>query len=196
MRTKIALIVVLASFLAASALGAGLAGAEPLADNVPVGPAAATTTTAIPSLQGPACANGADDDGDGLVDLADPDCTSPTGTSEATVPSGADASSPAPVAPNSSGAVHQGASIGGGGGEEVRGGVSHNDSLGDSSGGGGADGAVSAPTITGGGDQPLAGAGDGGSQFSDGGSPTLANPTTTIESPRRRLRPEAGRHLR
>jgi murein DD-endopeptidase MepM/ murein hydrolase activator NlpD len=178
MRTKIALIVVLASFLAASALGAGLAGAEPLAENVPVGPASATTTTAIPSLQGPACSNGADDDGDGLVDLADPDCTSPTGTSEATVPNGADASSPAPVAPNSSGAVHQGATIGGD--KEARGGVTHNDSLGDSSGGGGADGAVSAPTITGGGDQPLAEGSDGGSQFSAGGSPTLANSTTTI----------------
>jgi murein DD-endopeptidase MepM/ murein hydrolase activator NlpD len=181
MRTKIALIVVLASFLAASALGANLAGAEPLGDNVPVEPpAAATTTTAIPSLQGPACANGADDDGDGLVDLADPDCASPTGTSEATVPSDAGTSSPAPVAPNPSGAVHQGATIGGGGGEEAGGGVTQNDSLGDSSGGSGADGAVSAPTITGGGDQPLAEGSDGGSQFSAGGSPTLANPTTTI----------------
>jgi hypothetical protein len=180
MRTKIALIVVLASFLAASALGANLAGAEPLGDNVPVEPpAAATTTTAIPSLQGPACANGADDDSDGLVDLADPDCTSPTGTSEATAPSDAGTSSPAPVAPNPSGAVHQGATIGGGG-EQAGGGVTQNDSLGDSSGGSGAAGAVSAPTITGGGDQPLAEGSDGGSQFSAGGSPTLANPTTTI----------------
>jgi hypothetical protein len=180
MRTKIALIVVLASFLAASALGANLAGAEPLGDNVPVEPpAAATPTTAIPSLQGPACANGADDDSDGLVDLADPDCTSPTGTSEATAPSDAGTSSPAPVAPNPSGAVHQGATIGGGG-EQAGGGVTQNDSLGDSSSGSGAAGAVSAPTITGGGDQPLAEGSDGGSQFSAGGSPTLANPTTTI----------------
>ena len=40
--------------------------------------------------------------------------------------------------------------------------------------------ASSAPSATGGGDQPLAEGGDGGSQFSSGGSPTLANPTTTI----------------
>ncbi len=60
------------------------------------------------------------------------------------------------------------------------GGVTHNESLGDSSGGGGSDGGLDAPSATGGGDQPLAEGGDGGSQFSAGGSPTAANPTTTI----------------
>ena len=39
--------------------------------------AAATTATAPPSAQAPACANGLDDDGDGLVDLEDPDCLEP-----------------------------------------------------------------------------------------------------------------------
>ncbi len=98
MRAKIALLVVLASFLALSALGVGMAGADPVAESAPTEPSAATTTTAVPSLQAPACANGLDDDADGLIDLADPDCTAPTGTSEATVaPSGATPATPVPA---------------------------------------------------------------------------------------------------
>jgi hypothetical protein len=188
MRAKIALIVVLASFLLAAALGAGMAGADPLAESAPTEPSAATTTTAIPSLQAPACANGIDDDGDGLVDLADPDCTSPTGTSEATVaPSGASSASPvpppepAPGATQKASGVKRGSTIDGNAtvGQEA-GGVTHNESLGDSSGGGGSGGGVSAPSATGGGDQPLSEGEDGGSPFAAGGVPTTANPTTTI----------------
>ncbi len=191
MRAKIALIVVLASFLALSALGAGLAGADPLAESAPADPAAATTTTAIPSLQAPACANGLDDDGDGLADLADPDCTEAIGTSEAPAP----AASPAPAAaspvpaPEAStpsapaktdGGVKQGSAIDGSAGAATGTGVARNDDLGDSSGGGSAAGGVKAPSATGGGDQPLADGTDGGAQFADGGSPTTANPTMTI----------------
>jgi hypothetical protein len=190
MRAKIALIAALASFLALSALGVGMAGADPLAENTPTEPSAATTTTAIPSLQAPACANGLDDDNDGLTDLADPDCTAPTGTSEAPVaPGGATPATavPAPeaTAPATShkpSGVKQGTAIGGSeaGGEDSRGGVTHNESLGDASGGDGSGGGVKAPSATGGGDQPLAEGSDGGSQFGAGGSPTLGNPTTTI----------------
>jgi hypothetical protein len=189
MRAKIALLVVLASFLALSALGVGMAGADPLAESVPTEPSAGTTTTAVPSLQAPACANGLDDDGDGLIDLADPDCTAPTGTSEAPVaPSGASVATPLPApeessdSPRKSNGVKQGTTIDGdsNGGEDVRGGVIHNESLGDSSGGGGNGGGVKAPSATGGGDQPLAEGSDGGSQFGSGGSPTTANPTMTI----------------
>jgi Transglycosylase SLT domain len=193
MRTKIALIGVLASFLAAAALGTGMAGADPLAESTPAEPST-TTTTAIPSLQAPACANGVDDDGDGLVDMADPDCTSPTDTSEATTPapapsSGASTASPVPAPEatpspthNKAGGVHQGSTIGGSGSEtgKAPGGVTHNESLGDSSGGGESGGGLSAPSATGGGDQPLSEGEDGGSQFSAGGVPTTANPTTTI----------------
>jgi murein DD-endopeptidase MepM/ murein hydrolase activator NlpD len=185
MRAKIASVVVLASFLALSALGAGLAGADPLAESAPVDPAA-TTTTAVPSLQAPACANGLDDDGDGLIDLGDPDCTAATGTSEATVaPSAPTAAAPLPApaseAPSTaapkSGGLKQGTSIGG----SVSGdGVVRNESLGDSSGGSGNGGGVKAPSVTGNGDQPLAEKGDGGAQFSAGGTPTGANPTMTI----------------
>ncbi len=181
MKAKIALIVVLASFLGLSALGAGLAGADPLAESTPAEPSA-TTTTAIPSLQAPACANGVDDDADGLVDLADPDCTSPTGVSEATAAPSPASPIPAPEAapdpaPAPSG-VKQGSPIGGG--EVASDGVTHNESLGDTSGGGGSGGGLRAPSATGGGDQPLAEGADGGSQFGSGGSPTSANPTMTI----------------
>ncbi len=186
MRAKIALAVVLASFLALSAVGAGMAGADPVAENAPTEPAA-TATTAVPSLQAPACANGLDDDGDGLIDLADPDCTEPTGTSEATVaPSAASAATPLPAPAATSedeetdkpNGLKQGSTIDGdGGGDSSGGGVTHNQSLG---GGGGFAGGVKAPTATGGGDQPLAEETDGGSQFGSGGSPTTANPTMTI----------------
>jgi murein DD-endopeptidase MepM/ murein hydrolase activator NlpD len=190
MRAKIALVVVLASFLALSALGVATA-ADPVAESAPTEQSPATTTTAIPSLQAPACANGLDDDADGLIDLADPDCTSPSGTSEATAPaptpSGASVATPLPApeaAPANGdkpdgGALKKGSTIDGGeaGGGD---GVTHNESLGDSSGGGSSGGGVRAPSATGGGDQPLAEESDGGSQFGSGGSPTLANPTTTI----------------
>jgi hypothetical protein len=189
MRTKIALIVVLASFLAVAALGTGMAGADPLAENAPT--ESATTTTAVPSLQAPACSNGVDDDGDGLVDMADPDCTSPSDTTEAPVaPATASPATPVPSpetttpeATPKAGGVKKGSTIDGdsnGGGEGSSGGVVHNESLGDVSGGGGSGGGVKAPSATGGGDQPLAEGEDGGSPFSAGGSPTTANPTTTI----------------
>jgi hypothetical protein len=196
MRAKIALVVVLASFLALSALGVGMAGADPVAESAPTEPSAATTTTAVPSLQAPACANGLDDDADGLVDLLDPDCTEPADTNEATVaPSAPTAAAPvpapapeaaAPAAPNKKSAnkgngVEKGATIDG---SAIAGndsdGVTHNEDLGDSSGGGKSGGGVKAPSATGGGDQPLADGSDGGAQFGGGGSPTLANPTTTI----------------
>ena len=80
------------------------------------------------------------------------------------------------------GGLKQGETIGGGEQAEQRGGVTHNESLGDASGGGSANGGVKAPSATGGGDQPLdeSEGGDGGSPFGSGGAPTLANPTTTI----------------
>ncbi|HEX6204247.1 MAG TPA: lytic murein transglycosylase [Solirubrobacterales bacterium] len=190
MRTKIALILAFASFLAIAALGTALAGAEPLSDSAAVD-SAATTTTAIPSLQAPACANGVDDDGDGLVDEEDPDCEDPEDTNEAPAPAPATPSpapsesapvpspAPAPAAPEKvDGGIKQGSTIGGG--SAGKGGATENDSLGDTSGGGGSTGAVTAPGVNGGGDQPLAKGADGGSQYDDGGSPTATNPTTTF----------------
>src|SRR6476659_4040073 len=184
MRTKFALLLAFASFLVVTALGTTFAGAEPLSESSAVDP---TTTTAVPSLQAPACANGLDDDGDGLADDEDPDCEAPEDTSEApSAPAPADeeeatpipAPAPAPSpAPGKKGGLEEGTEIEGGG--SGKGGVSRNDVLGDAS-GGGADGAVTAPSANGGGDQPAPKGSDGGSQYSAGGTPTIANPTTTI----------------
>jgi hypothetical protein len=193
--TKMAFIVVFASLLGLAATGATLAFADSLIEEATTTPGV-TAPTAVPSLQSPACANGVDDDGDGLIDLIDPDCTSPTDTTEAPEPAAPSAtgSTPAPATPaqengeqkadskGSSGAVHQGSTIDGNAatGTHKDGGVTHNEDLGDSSGGGSGGGGVKAPSATGGGDQPLADGGDGGSPFSAGGTPTLGNPTTTI----------------
>jgi hypothetical protein len=188
MRTKFALLLLaFASFLAVAALGTAFAGAEPLSEGSAVDPAG-TTTTAIPSLQAPACANGVDDDGDGLVDEEDPDCEMPGDTSEAPTPPSSTPSESAPVpSPGSGpasppvkqdGGVKQGGAIDGSDtGPAKQGGVTSNDGLG---GAGTSAGAVTAPGVNGGGDQPLPKGPDGGSQYDAGGSPTAANPTTTI----------------
>jgi hypothetical protein len=188
MRTKFALLLAIASFLAITALGTAFAGAEPLSEGSAVDPG--TTTTAIPSLQAPACANGVDDDGDGLVDREDPDCENPEDTSEAPTPAApssapgeaAPVPSPAAAPPPSTGkpggGIKQGSGIDGNGtGPDAKSGVTSNDGLG---GAGTSAGAVTAPGANGGGDQPLPKGSDGGSQYGAGGTPTAANPTTTI----------------
>ena len=178
MRTKIASIVALAGLLAVLVLGASLAGADPLTGNQAVEPAP-ETTTAIPQLQAPTCANGLDDDGDGPIDLADPDCGAPEDPDEApdTVTGPSEGSGESPSTEGSSKAVQQGTPIGGGG-SGAGAGVVHNESLG--GGGGNKGGGLTAPSATGGGDQPLADGSDGGSQYSAGGAPSAANPTTTF----------------
>jgi hypothetical protein len=187
MRTKIALILAFASFLVITAVGTTFAGAEPLSESSEVDPP--VSTTAIPSLQAPACANSLDDDGDGTVDTEDVDCESPEDTSEApSAPAPAEptegaptpAPTPAPATDKGSGGVKHGSGIDGGGGPTDKDGVKSNDGLGDSSGGTGSSGGVNAPSANGGGDQPLPKGPDGGSQYSDGGVPTTINPTTTI----------------
>jgi hypothetical protein len=185
MRNKLALIIgALASLLAVTALGTAFAGAAPLSESAAVNPDP-TTTTAIPSLQAPACANGIDDDGDGVVDTADSDCESAEDTTEvppATTPAEPTETEaltpPAPAPEEPSSGVKQGAGIGGGPGEPGSPGIARNEDL--AAPGAGANGGVSAPGANGGGDQPLPKGSDGGSQFSPGGTPTTANPTTTI----------------
>jgi hypothetical protein len=190
MRTKFALTLAIASFLLVSALGAAFAGAEPLSEGSEVEPPA-TTTTAVPSLQPPACANGLDDDEDGLTDADDPNCESPEDTEEfpasplpsqpseaEAAPIPAPAPAPAPT-PGKKPGVKQGGEIDGSeAGSNNK--VNRNDVLGDASGGTGSGGGVKAPGANGGGDQPLPKGEDGGSQYDDGGAPTTFNPTTTI----------------
>ncbi|HEV7770252.1 MAG TPA: lytic murein transglycosylase [Solirubrobacterales bacterium] len=184
MRNKLALIVALLSFAAVTALGVGMAGADSLAESAPA------ATTAVPTLQAPACSNGIDDDSDGLIDLADPVCITPQDISEEPVPS-AGASVPSPTSPTpaspapaqvpgDSGGVQEGTAIDGAKAQVEGNGATRNESLGDASGGGGNGGAVTAPPATGG-DQPLDEEGnDGGTHFSDGGTPTATNPSVTI----------------
>jgi murein DD-endopeptidase MepM/ murein hydrolase activator NlpD len=223
MRSKLALILALAAFLALAAVdsapaasplgtvtesllpglngsgdGAGSSGSAESSgtSTTPSAPSVPSTTT--PTV--PQCADGIDNDGDGKIDMEDPDCTSPSDTIE-----GPESSTAAPtigetIAPSTSTSgsgsagtsseskkkhkeFDRGESLGEEPEADVRGGVTHNESLGDASGGGGdSAGAVTAPSATGGGTQPLSGEGDGGAQFEPGGAPTLANPSTTIAS--------------
>ncbi len=196
MRTKLASIfTALAAFMAITAVGAALAGAEPLSESTAVSP---TTTTTIPSLQAPACSNGLDDDGDGLVDMEDPDCESPEDTTEAPPASGASgkaaegeavpAPAPAPSSPapgpekggSSGSGVKQNSEIDGNPSGGKKKGVHSNDEI--AAPGSEASGGTAAPGANGGGDQPLPKpeGSNGGAQFSEGGAPTLGNPTTTI----------------
>ncbi len=182
MRQKLALTIALAGFAVVTALGVGMAGADPSAE---LGNGhTANGTLVLPSGE-TTCANAADDDGDGLVDLEDPDCESALDTTEAP-----EAPQPAPENPEPSGdvaptdegqpskpgKVQSGAAIdaseaGDGGG------LKHNETI-DAPGTTGS-GAITAPSATAG-DQPAKEGQNGGSQFGQGGTPTTANPTTTI----------------
>ena len=184
MRKKLALTMALAGFGVVTALGVGFAGADQLS-----GGDALETTTPLPAVPTtpaatpPACSNELDDDGDGLFDGDDPDCASPTDPSEEPAPAAevtpnssveAPASAAAPTAPQHSD-FEAGTAIGGG-----NAGAHRNESIGDVSGGGGGNaGGVTAPSATGG-VQLHTTADNGGSQYSSGGTPTGANPTTTI----------------
>ncbi|HEX4752300.1 MAG TPA: lytic murein transglycosylase [Solirubrobacterales bacterium] len=219
MRSKIALILALAAFLALAVVGTAPA-ASPLAsvttllpglasststepggsDSSTGTPPAATTSSTTSNPAVPQCSDGIDNDGDGLIDMEDPDCSSPsdntegpettgstpsTGTSTAPSTSTSTSASPEiPSGPETSEKHHKGIQRGESLEEEVepevRGGVTRNEDLGEASGGGKSGGGVKAPSATGGGTQPLTASGDGGAQFEAGGAPTLANPTTTI----------------
>jgi Transglycosylase SLT domain/Peptidase family M23 len=173
MRQKLALIIALAGFAVLTALGVGMAGANSSA-GLGAGQAASglTTTPAPPSTQAPACANQADDDGDQLTDLEDPDCeTASDPTEEAEAPPPAE-----PPTPAGGGGIHSGTGLDASEAADQNGaGAQRNQGLDGGTSGGG----VSAPSATAG-DQPQEKGPDGGSQFSRGGAPTDANPSTTI----------------
>jgi hypothetical protein len=172
MRHKLALTMALAGFAAATALGVGFAAAESLPGTTEA-TAPLNTAPAI-ATPPPACANGVDDDGDGLLDSADPDCASPEDTSEeGEAPSGTATGSPveAPEA-QPGGGVRTGTTIDGGG-------VRRNQGIEAPGGRGNANGGVSAPSATAGVQLPPK-TPSGGSEYDNGGSPTEANPTTTV----------------
>ncbi len=184
MRNKLALIIALASFGVVTALGVGFAGAEELSTGSGEATTPLTPTPAMPSATIPACSNEVDDDGDGLIDMEDPNCESPQDDSEEPTPPASPtsnssveapaAATPAPPAPKQGGGFKAGETIGSGGAK-----VHHNESLGDVSGGGeNPGGGATAPSATAGVQQTDTSS--GGSQYSSGGTPTEANPTTTI----------------
>ncbi|HEX4308180.1 MAG TPA: lytic murein transglycosylase [Solirubrobacterales bacterium] len=225
MKSKLAIILALAAFLGLAVAVGSATAARPLASvtetllggaqgaGSPSGSGTADTTTTPPSsatpgitppvtttptAPAPQCSDGIDNDGDGLIDMEDPDCTSPSDNSEEAevtinVAPPSQTSSPST---SSSGSEEEAEEEKSGKKKhkefgrnesleeepqpDVRGGVTHNESLGDSSGGGNSGGGVKAPDATGGGDQPLGETSDGGAQFEPGGAPTLANPTTTF----------------
>jgi Transglycosylase SLT domain/Peptidase family M23 len=178
MKHKLTLTLALAGFAAVTALGVGMAGADPvtgLGSSNPTDPV--MPGLAIPTSRTPACSNQIDDDGDGLIDRDDPDCltpSDPTEAPEATPKSGGD--TPVEGPKPRGGGVHAGASLDA---ADAGGGVNRNQSIGEPSGGVSEGGGLSAPSATAG-DQPQAEGPDGGSAFNDGGSPTSANPAATI----------------
>ncbi len=182
MRPKLALIIALAGFAVVTALGVGMAGADP---STGLGERQAasglTVAPALPSAKPPACDNEVDDDGDGLTDLEDPDCDSAADTSEkaeaeAGAPDeseeGEDGAKQQPTGKAKSGTALNAAEAP----DEGNNGVKRNQGLG---GPAGESGAVTAPSATAG-DQPPSEGADGGSQFGKGGAPTEENPSTTI----------------
>jgi Transglycosylase SLT domain/Peptidase family M23 len=187
MRRNAALIVALAGFALVTALGVGMAGADPsagLGEGRAIEGLTANLTLSSAPAGTPACSNGLDDDDDGLADLEDPDCESPADESEAPeTATGGEARQPAGEGEGESGATEQsGPKVRSGSGlsaseaqSETGGGVRRNQSLG----GGGDSGGVQAPSATSGVQPPKEGP-DGGSQFGQGGAPTGANPDATI----------------
>ncbi len=215
MKSKLALILALGAFLALAVVGTAPA-ASPLAsvtegllpgltgsaaDGSSGSSGSGTTTPATPSSTAttptpPQCSDGIDNDGDGLIDMEDPDCSSPSDNTEGpepatTSPTAGETTSPSTSTSGSTEPATEptkkhhkefqhGESLEEEPEADVRGGVTHNEDLGDASGGGKSGGGVVAPSATGDGTQPLPEASDGGAQFEPGGAPTLANPTTTI----------------
>jgi murein DD-endopeptidase MepM/ murein hydrolase activator NlpD len=178
MRQKLALIIALAGFAVLTALGVGMAGADPsagLGENQAAN--GIVTAPALPSVQAPACGNELDDDGDGLADLEDPDCESASDPDEeAEAPAPAEAEPAPPAEPQAGGKPRSGTGLDAADApDDDRDGVKRNQSLG----GGSESGGVLAPSATGG-DQPAEQGPDGGSRFEQGGAPTAANPSTTI----------------
>jgi murein DD-endopeptidase MepM/ murein hydrolase activator NlpD len=176
MRDKLALTIALASFGAVTALGVGFAGAERVSPATGAGNALGTAEVPLASTE---CTNGIDDDGDGTIDAEDQSCVESSGVSEEsqaqeTQPSedgGETPSEPAPDGFQAGSAIHTG------------GNVHRNQSIGAQTGGGGGhSGGVSAPSATGGIQLPEKSASNGGVQYGGGGTPTSANPTTTIAS--------------
>jgi Transglycosylase SLT domain/Peptidase family M23 len=177
MRHKLALTIALAGFAMATALGVGMAGADPsasLGESDALGPA-----TSFSGAQIAACANQLDDDGDGQVDLDDADCESAADPVEETEGSAAEGEGgPAGTErEEASGKVEAGTALDAADAPNAPGGLRRNEAI--ATPGATSAGAVQAPSATAG-VQPQEAGSDGGSTFGSGGAPTPENPTTTF----------------
>jgi murein DD-endopeptidase MepM/ murein hydrolase activator NlpD len=190
MTHKLALTIALAGFCVVTALGVGMAGASPGQDPLSGSEGILPSAPPASAPAGLSCPREAEEsketgketketEAPAKARKAEPECPTPSpgkGASEPESPSTTTATPP----PSETGGVHVGATIDGNptkgrGGK----GVVHNQSIG-ANGKQGADGAISFPSATGGGEQPPPEAPSGGQPFTSGGSPTPANPTTTI----------------
>jgi hypothetical protein len=176
MRDKLALTIALAGFAVATAFGVGIAGAT---DSAGLGESQATeplpSAALVPPVEAAACANGVDEDADGLVDLADPDCESSADPEEAAaVPPAEEEAAPVPP-----GGVRPGTGLDADAPTGGQGGVERNQGLGGGAAAPVPSGGVSAPRATAG-DQPAEAGPDGGLRFSDGGTPTADSASATI----------------
>ncbi|MGA8746253.1 MAG: lytic murein transglycosylase [Solirubrobacterales bacterium] len=188
MRHKLALTIALAGFCVVTALGVGMAGASP-AQNPLTGtegilPSAPPSTTPA----SPPCPRKSEEGKETetqaqlQADKAESECSAPppgTDSAEPETPTTPSVTAPSPEAP---GGVHLGATINGNPTRtESHKGAAQNQRVGSSRArGAGTNGGISFPSATGGGEQPPPNAPSGGQPFSSGGSPTPANPTTTI----------------
>jgi murein DD-endopeptidase MepM/ murein hydrolase activator NlpD len=177
MRYRLLVTLAIAVLAAVSAAGVSASGAlvgegdGQVSINLPGGGGLPT----VPGGVLPACGNGQDDDGDGLVDGSDPGCSGLTDTSEYNAPTGGGTTTPTPTPTPGGGSTTP--TPGGGGYQPAGGG---NDGGGGGGGGGGAGGHGGGGTGTG-------GTGPGGQDHihkppirSPDGTPTKANPTLSV----------------
>jgi hypothetical protein len=177
MRQKLALTIALAGFAVATAAGAGMAGAEQTeTGSLGAGRATGKSTIAPAAPTVDQCTNAIDDDGDGLIDAADPGCAyGPNEDSQPPAESGAEA----PPEEAGQQQPQAGSPLNASEAPAASGGVRRNQGI--EAPNGNAGGGISAPAATAG-VQPPAEGSSGGSQFSQGGAPTEANPAATIAS--------------
>ncbi len=187
MRYKLALTIALASFCAATALGVGMAGADPQSGSETTLLTTPATTPAPPAA--PTCPKEVGADG-ALIEITEPNCPSQPAEAQASEPTSPAAppttTTPGAEAPSETspgGLVQVGAAIDG---NQVKArhhkGARHKHHRGEAGETEASNGGLGFPSATGGGEQAQHEPSNGGSMFSSGGSPTSANPTTTIAS--------------
>ncbi len=185
MRYKLALTIALASFCAATALGVGMAGADPQSGSeatLLTTPATTPTPAAAPACSKEVGADGA------LIEITEPKCASQPAAEKASEPTTPPAtpttttpSAEPPSEASAGGSVQVGAAIDGNHvkTKHHKGARHRKHARGEAGEGEVSNGGLGFPSATGG-EQEQPESSNGGSLFTSGGSPTPANPSTTI----------------